>query len=158
MKLISLVLVLAAAAASTAAVGASASAAPAEDGVALDAAFSAHVLTAARGAVPSARLLTTERLAQSYGSDMRRILGKARRVEDLGRDFGHGLSEAELGWLIEREWAATTEDVLWRRSKLGLVMTPAETQEIAAYLASITQGSRFLAAAAAAPAGRTAYR
>jgi glycerol-3-phosphate dehydrogenase len=101
---------------------------------------------------------TAERLAQSYGADARQILGAARRTEDLGRDFGQGLSEAELAWLIGREWAATAEDVLWRRSKLGLVMTPAKAQEIAAHLASVTPGSRPPAAAAAAPAGRTAYR
>ena len=77
---------------------------------------------------------TAERLAQSYGSDARRMLGDARRTEDLGRDFGHGFSEAELRWLIQRERAVTAEDVLWRRSKLGLVMTPSETQAIAAYL------------------------
>jgi glycerol-3-phosphate dehydrogenase len=99
-----------------------------------------------------------ERLAQSYGSDARRILGEARRTEDLGRDFGHGLSEAELVWLIEREWASTAEDVLWRRTKLGLVMTPSEAQEIAAYLASVTRASRFPGEGASAPAGRTAYR
>jgi glycerol-3-phosphate dehydrogenase len=101
---------------------------------------------------------TAERLAQSYGGDARRILGNARRSEDLGRDFGHGFSEAELAWLVEREWAATAEDVLWRRSKLGLVMTPSEAQEIAAYLARVTQGSGSPAAAASAPAGQTAYR
>jgi glycerol-3-phosphate dehydrogenase len=101
---------------------------------------------------------TAERLAQSYGSDARRIFGGARRMGDLGRDFGHGLSEAELAWLVEREWAITAEDVLWRRSKLGLVMTPSEAQEIAAYLARVTRGSGSPAAAASAPAGRTAYR
>jgi glycerol-3-phosphate dehydrogenase len=101
---------------------------------------------------------TAERLAQSYGSDARQILGDARRMEDLGRDFGHGLSEAELAWLIEREWAITAEDVLWRRSKLGLVITPSEAQEIAAYLASVIPGSRFPVEGAGAPAGRTAYR
>jgi glycerol-3-phosphate dehydrogenase len=63
-----------------------------------------------------------------------------------------------LAWLVEREWATTAEDVLWRRSKLGLVMTPAEAREIAAYLASVTRGSGSPAAAASAPAGRTAYR
>jgi glycerol-3-phosphate dehydrogenase len=101
---------------------------------------------------------TAERLAQSYGSGARQILGEARRMADLGRDFGHGFSEAELAWLVEREWAATAEDVLWRRSKLGLVMTPSEAQEIAAYLARVTHGSGSPAAAASAPAGQTAYR
>ena len=72
--------------------------------------------------------------------------------------FGDGLSAAELAWLVEHEWAVTVEDVLWRRSKLGLVMTPGEVQAIAACLASLTRGSKSPAAAAGAPAGRTAYR
>jgi glycerol-3-phosphate dehydrogenase len=101
---------------------------------------------------------TAERMAHSYGNDTRQILGDARRMADLGRDFGHGLSEVELAWLVEREWATTAEDVLWRRSKLGLVMTPAEAREIAAYLASVTRASGFPGEGASAPAGRTAYR
>ena len=43
-----------------------------------------------------------------------------QRTRDLGRDFGAGLTEREVTWLIDREWAMTAEDVLWRRSKLGL--------------------------------------
>jgi glycerol-3-phosphate dehydrogenase len=101
---------------------------------------------------------TVERLVHSYGGDARRIIGDARGTADLGRDFRHGLSEAELIWLIEREWAATAEDVLWRRSKLGLVMRPGEAQAVAAYLAGVTRGLGSPAAAAGAPAGRTAYR
>lgn len=41
-------------------------------------------------------------------------------MSDLGRDFGRGFTERELEYLIEREWARMPEDVLWRRSKLGL--------------------------------------
>jgi glycerol-3-phosphate dehydrogenase len=39
---------------------------------------------------------------------------------DLGAEFGAGLSAREVDWLVEREWARTVEDVLWRRTKLGL--------------------------------------
>ncbi|MGC2412797.1 MAG: glycerol-3-phosphate dehydrogenase [Stellaceae bacterium] len=60
------------------------------------------------------------RLAFSYGGDTRRILGRARRAEDLGRGFGFGFNECELAWLVGEEWALTLEDVMWRRSKLGL--------------------------------------
>jgi glycerol-3-phosphate dehydrogenase len=60
------------------------------------------------------------RLTRSYGSEARRILGTARHAEDLGRGFGYGFSERELDWLVNEEWARTGEDVLWRRSKLGL--------------------------------------
>ena len=63
---------------------------------------------------------TAARLAENYGSDAREILGNARSKGALGRDYGPGLSDAEVHWLIDREWAQTQEDVLWRRTKLGL--------------------------------------
>jgi glycerol-3-phosphate dehydrogenase len=102
---------------------------------------------------PAIDTATAERLAQSYGSEARQILGGP-----LGHDFGHGFRDAELRWLVEREWARTAEDVLWRRTKLGLVMSPAETQQIAAFLARIKRDVASPAAAANAPAGQTAYR
>lgn len=76
------------------------------------------------------------RLARSYGSEARRILGAARRPEDLGRCFGCGFSERELEWLATEEWALTAEDVLWRRSKLGLNLDRGAVSAIAALLAS----------------------
>jgi glycerol-3-phosphate dehydrogenase len=60
------------------------------------------------------------RLARAYGTLCEKILGAARRRGDLGRDFGLGLSEAEVDHLVTREWARTADDILWRRSKLGL--------------------------------------
>ncbi|MFQ5347327.1 MAG: glycerol-3-phosphate dehydrogenase [Rhodothalassiaceae bacterium] len=70
------------------------------------------------------------RLAHAYGTRVRHILGQARRRRDLGEDFGCGLSEAELDYLVSTEWARTAEDVLWRRSKLGLHLTPAEVGRV----------------------------
>jgi glycerol-3-phosphate dehydrogenase len=75
------------------------------------------------------------RLAHSYGSDARRILASARRAEDLGRGFGYGFSERELDWLVKEEWALSGEDVLWRRSKLGLHLDSGATRAIVALLA-----------------------
>jgi glycerol-3-phosphate dehydrogenase len=74
------------------------------------------------------------RLARSYGIDARRILGSASRAEDLGRMFGYGFSERELDWLVKEEWALTGEDVLWRRSKLGLHLDSDATRTIVALL------------------------
>jgi glycerol-3-phosphate dehydrogenase len=74
------------------------------------------------------------RLAHSYGSDARCILASARRTEDLGRGFGYGFSERELDWLVKNEWALTGEDVLWRRSKLGLHLDSDATGSIIALL------------------------
>ena len=96
---------------------------------------------------------TAGRLARSYGAEARRI-----SAAGSGRDFGQALTEAELRWLVEHEWARTAEDVLWRRTKLGLRVTPAEAQAVADYLANITGSAPAPAGAASPPAGRTAYR
>ncbi len=66
------------------------------------------------------------RLLRAYGTDVWPLLGAAKTMADLGRDFGAGLTEAELRWLIAHEFALTAEDVIWRRSKLGLRMSSAE--------------------------------
>jgi glycerol-3-phosphate dehydrogenase len=55
-----------------------------------------------------------------------RVLGGAQSAADLGHDLGASLTEAEVCYLIDQEWARTAEDVAWRRSKLGLRMTPGE--------------------------------
>lgn len=60
------------------------------------------------------------RLIRSYGTLAPAVLGDAARIEDLGVRFGADLTEREVAWLREAEWARTAEDVLWRRSKLGL--------------------------------------
>lgn len=63
---------------------------------------------------------TVQRIARAYGCCARDWLGDAADRAALGRDFGHGLTEAELAYLLRREWAMTAEDILWRRTKLGL--------------------------------------
>jgi glycerol-3-phosphate dehydrogenase len=77
---------------------------------------------------------TAQRLTRAYGTIARDILGEARSADDLGSDFGHGLSEREVEHLVGREWARTAEDVLWRRSKLGLRFSPVQTAALADYL------------------------
>ncbi len=69
------------------------------------------------------------RLAHAYGTRASRILGTATSMGDLGQSFGANLTEAEVRYLISQEWARTAEDIVWRRSKLGLRLT---AQEIAA--------------------------
>jgi glycerol-3-phosphate dehydrogenase len=66
------------------------------------------------------------RLVAAYGTRAHRILGTARSMADLGRPFGATLTEAEVRYLIEHEWARTADDIVWRRSKLGLRLSPAE--------------------------------
>jgi glycerol-3-phosphate dehydrogenase len=53
---------------------------------------------------------------------------------ELGEDFGAGLTERELRWFVEREWAASAEDVLWRRTKAGLLMSEAQRRRVAEVL------------------------
>jgi glycerol-3-phosphate dehydrogenase len=76
-----------------------------------------------------------DRIARAYGTRARAWLGEARSWEDLGRAFGAGLSEAEVTYLRHEEWARMAEDVLWRRTKLGLRLDAAEQQALADYLA-----------------------
>ena len=60
------------------------------------------------------------RLARAYGGRIEDLLGGAMRLQDLGRDLGAGLTEREVEYLVWEEWARTADDILWRRSKLGL--------------------------------------
>jgi glycerol-3-phosphate dehydrogenase len=72
------------------------------------------------------------RLAHAYGSRLPAVLGEATSLAGLGEDFGAGLYAAELRYLRANEWARTGEDVLWRRSKLGLRLDPAQQARVAA--------------------------
>ena len=71
-----------------------------------------------------------ERLACAYGTRAAMLLEGARGLSDLGRRFGADLTEREVAFLMDREWAETSGDVVWRRSKLGLRLTAAETAEL----------------------------
>ncbi|MEJ6392620.1 glycerol-3-phosphate dehydrogenase [Gymnodinialimonas sp. 2305UL16-5] len=74
------------------------------------------------------------RLVRGYGTDARTILGDARGADDLGRDFGATLTEAEVRWLIEKEYARSAADILWRRSKLGLRFSPDQVAALDSYV------------------------
>lgn len=63
------------------------------------------------------------RLVKAYGTDAAKILEGAQKTDDLGIDFGATLTEREVAWMMEHEYARRTDDVVWRRSKLGLRMT-----------------------------------
>lgn len=74
------------------------------------------------------------RLARSYGTEMETIVGSATHIGDLGASFGAGLTTAEIDYLIAFEWAETSEDILWRRTKLGLHMTSQECGALTRHL------------------------
>jgi glycerol-3-phosphate dehydrogenase len=69
---------------------------------------------------PFLDLAFAQRLVRLYGTLARKVLGIARSYADLGRHFGDDLYQAEVEYLINNEWAATADDVLWRRTKRGL--------------------------------------
>ncbi|HEX8447448.1 MAG TPA: glycerol-3-phosphate dehydrogenase [Sphingomonas sp.] len=66
----------------------------------------------------------SQRLARAYGTRIAEVIGDATDMAGLGRHYGGGLTQAEVDYLIAREWARTAEDILWRRSKLGLHVGP----------------------------------
>ncbi|MGQ3051889.1 MAG: glycerol-3-phosphate dehydrogenase [Roseateles sp.] len=72
-----------------------------------------------------------ERLARAYGG-----LAKPLLAAPQGSEVAPGLFEAELRHLVEQEWATCAEDVLWRRSKLGLHYTPGQREAVGAWLRS----------------------
>ena len=74
------------------------------------------------------------RIGRAYGTRAYSWLAAATRWADLGRDFGAGLTRAEIDYLRDYEWATTAQDVLWRRTKFGLRLDAAQTEEVAAYL------------------------
>ena len=74
------------------------------------------------------------RLVDAYGTRAKSVLGNAKRLSDLGIDFGATLTEAEVRYLMDQEWAVTAEDIVWRRSKLGLRMSAGEVDALEAFL------------------------
>jgi glycerol-3-phosphate dehydrogenase len=77
---------------------------------------------------------TARRLVRCYGTLAADMLGDARAAADLGCQFGADLSEREVEWLCRTEWARTAEDIIWRRSKLGLRMDSSETARLSDWL------------------------
>lgn len=75
------------------------------------------------------------RYLYSYGTNMELFLANCSKLTSMGQYFGSELYQVELDYLIKYEWAETTEDVLFRRTKLGLSMTEEEKEKVAKYLA-----------------------
>jgi glycerol-3-phosphate dehydrogenase len=82
------------------------------------------------------------RMARHYGTLVPEILGERRTIEALGEHFGAGLYQAEIDYLVAREWAVTAEDILWRRTKLGLRVEPDDAARLVSYLAKRTGGAQ----------------
>jgi len=91
---------------------------------------------ALRGAYPFIGEDHAARLAAAYGTRAHAILSGKRQAADLGVRFGGDLTEAEVDFLKAEEWAATADDVLWRRSKLGLTFSKGEAARLDRWLAA----------------------
>ena len=72
-----------------------------------------------------------------HGTRARDILRPGETPDGLGCNFGAGLFQREIEYLVEREWAETADDVLWRRTKCGLAMTDEERLAVGDYMDSI---------------------
>jgi glycerol-3-phosphate dehydrogenase len=82
--------------------------------------------------VPHAR-----RLVQAYGRRVERFLKDAQTMDDLGPRFTGDLTAAEVRYMVENEWAQEADDVLWRRSKIGLKTTAEERTALDRFMASL---------------------
>lgn len=74
------------------------------------------------------------RMIRAYGTDAPNVLGAAKAAADLGQDFGATLTAAEVDWLMDREYALTAEDIVWRRTKLGLRLAGQEIATLETYV------------------------
>jgi glycerol-3-phosphate dehydrogenase len=96
----------------------------------LDTAFNALLVALPTWMPPE----TVVRLSRAYGTRLEAIVGKAKSLGRLGRHFGADLYEAEVRYLVEHEFARTADDILWRRSKLGLRLDPKERRALETWL------------------------
>jgi glycerol-3-phosphate dehydrogenase len=77
-----------------------------------------------------------QRLVAAYGSRLKAVFGDANDRTELGPAFGPELTGAEVRYLMTKEWARFPDDILWRRSKLGLTMPPRDRDALAAFMAT----------------------
>ncbi|WP_095101304.1 glycerol-3-phosphate dehydrogenase [Pseudomonas sp. Irchel 3A5] len=88
-----------------------------------------------------------QRWSRTYGSRTWRLLEGVQSIADLGDNLGAGLYTREVDYLCSTEWATTADDILWRRSKLGLFMTAEEREGVQRYLDTVTHNKGAFAAA-----------
>ena len=82
------------------------------------------------------------RLVRAYGTEAEEVLGNAKSPADLGPCFGANLTEREVNWLVDKEFACTAEDIVWRRSKLGLRMSTQEIEALDEYSRELVASGR----------------
>jgi glycerol-3-phosphate dehydrogenase len=85
---------------------------------------------------PFLTLEHASRLAHAYGTRASKLLGSAKSPADLGQSFGATLTAAEVNYLMSSEWAVSAEDIVWRRTKLGLRLSPDEIAALDGWIAA----------------------
>jgi glycerol-3-phosphate dehydrogenase len=90
--------------------------------------------TRAWGRWPFLSPANARRMVDAYGTRLDRILGNSSKFEDLGERFGEELTAAEVRYLMRHEFAQTADDILWRRTKLGLRIGPADKAALAHFV------------------------
>ena len=84
--------------------------------------------------LPFLDAFTIRRLIRQYGTQCAEIFAAVDSMEALGEQFGGGISALEIDWGIAQEWVRSADDFLWRRSKMGLRVTPAQAAELDRYI------------------------
>ena len=77
------------------------------------------------------------RLVRAYGRRVERFLEDAKSMDDLGPSFAGDLTGAEVRYMMENEWARNADDVLWRRSKIGLKATADDRAALDRFITSL---------------------
>ena len=90
-------------------------------------------------AYPGLNRALIARLSRAYGSKIVDVLGDAVTVADLGLCFGADLYQREVEYMVETEWVASAQDILWRRSKLGLLFKQGQVERLEAFVRALTQ-------------------
>ena len=99
-----------------------------------------------KAAYPFLDMRLARRLTRLYGTRAKALLGLAKSEADLGRNFGADLYEAEVRYLVDKEWAVTADDILWRRTKRGLKLGKDQKAVLEEFLHGISPGARNAAA------------
>lgn len=98
----------------------------------------ARFLADVRRRWPYLDVACSARMARAYGTRMAAILGDVASISGMGDDFGAGLTRVEVDYLVRVEWARSVDDILWRRTKLGLRLSPEQVARLSDYLAGTT--------------------
>jgi glycerol-3-phosphate dehydrogenase len=94
-----------------------------------------EVIAALKRRYPFLEAAWAERLIRCYGTLAYDVLGDAMDLAECGHHFGHGLTAREVRYLMNREWAVEADDVLWRRTKLGLRLDKGQQEDLRRFMA-----------------------